>query len=167
MRAKLRLSQQDMAVKLNIAPMTLSRFERGVQVPRDADVLASLRNVAHSSSGLAEEFLTFQGAFMAAVERRSPYEVTLSNRPDYSADQWEFIACARAAALHFPEEMEALRKLMKKTAPRSIQAVRQAVKTTDFSVPLDDNFYAALEQKVDDAAKQMGFERLQKEGDNQ
>ena len=51
MRAKLRLSQQELAGKLDIAPMTLSRFERGVQVPRDADVLANLRNVA-SSSGL-------------------------------------------------------------------------------------------------------------------
>jgi len=162
LRAKMRLSQQEMAAKLDIAPMTLSRFERGAQVPRDAEVLVSLRNAAQSSH-LAEEFLTFQGAVLAAIERKSPYEVTLSARPaGYSAEQWELMQCARIAAAHFPKEAKAMRK----AAGEALRLVKQVVRATDFSVPLDDNFYYALEQRINDLVYQVGFERL-KEGSDQ
>jgi transcriptional regulator with XRE-family HTH domain len=159
LRAKLRLSQQEMAARLNIAPMTLSRFERGVQVPRDTEVLISLRNTAQSSH-LGEEFLNFQGAVLAAIERESPYEVSLATRPGYSAEQWELVQCARIAATHFPKEAEAMRK----AAGEALRLVKQVIKATDFSVPLDDNFYAALEQRIDDLADQTSFEKLKEEG---
>ena len=171
LRAKMRLSQQELAAQLDIAPMTLSRFERGTQVPRDPEVLARLRKVAESSPGLATEFLTFHSAFLAAMERKSPYEAAdeyprenLARLAGYSAEEWELMQCARIAVSHFPKEAKA----MKKAAGPALRLVKQVIRTTDFSGrPLDNNFYLALEQRIDDLVQQIGFERLQEEEDDQ
>jgi transcriptional regulator with XRE-family HTH domain len=158
LRAKLRLSQEEMAAKLKIAPMTLSRFERGVQVPRDREVLDRLMEEA-LSVGLSEEY----GLFWVSRLPKPPSGVVWSARSaEYSAEQWELMQCARIAAAHFPEEAKAMRK----AAGDALRLVKQVIRATDFSVPLDAKFYLSLEQRIDELVQQTSFERL-KEGNNE
>src|SRR5215469_946241 len=163
LRAKMRLSQEEMALKVGIAPMTLSRFERGAQIPKDMDVLVKLRNVCQGSFNFVPEFMTFQRAIAAAIEMKSPYEIGLSNRSGYSPEQWELMQCARIAAIHFPKEAEAMRK----AAGEALRLVKQVIRATDFSVPLGDDLYCALEQGIDDLVRQTAFERLKEERDEE
>jgi transcriptional regulator with XRE-family HTH domain len=163
MRAKLRLSQQEMADQLGIALMTLSRFERGVQVPKDMAVLNSLLNLSSLNPVLMDERVTFLNAAVAAKAKEilANLMVPLSAL-NHSAEQWELIQCARVAAAHFPEEAKAMRQ----AAGEVLRLVKQVIRAADFSGPLDASLYLDLERRIDESVKQFSFERL-KGGNNE
>jgi transcriptional regulator with XRE-family HTH domain len=162
MRAKLRLSQQELADLLHLAPMTVSRFERGVQVPRDAEVLRSLRDAAHSSAALAEEYEVFRREstfrfFESKMEWMATQRVAGPARP-YPLEQWELMQCARVAAASFPE----VAKAMRKAAGEVLALVKQVERAADVPESFDDKFYFSLEQKLDDLVQTVSFERAKK-----
>ena len=61
-------SQERFAQRLQIAVMTLSRFELGKKVPRDPQILRRLRSLANEKS-LTEEAALFETAFEQSAQR--------------------------------------------------------------------------------------------------
>jgi transcriptional regulator with XRE-family HTH domain len=155
LRAEARLSQKELAAKLGIAPMTLSRFERGVQVPRDIEVLTRLRDAVGTSQ--EEDRKRIDMAIISSrFDRTRNWEPCPYTFFRLWPVQWELVQCARVAAAHFPKEADAMRK----AAGAVLQLVKEVIGTADFRVSHDENFYHALERRIDDLVKQRLFEQL-------
>jgi len=151
------LSQEELAKKLDLAPMTLSRFERGVQVPRDVEVLARLRDAAIEAN-LPSDQMMFQGVILKILEQKSDYEVTVSARPVHTPESWQLMHAARIAALYFPNEAAAMRK----AARMSLELVNEAIASVDFTV-FDETVYVALEAKLDNLVTQWKFQQIKEQ----
>ena len=69
-RAKLRLSQTEMAEKVLTHEQTISRFERGTQLPRSTQALSLLRGAAREA-GLKKEANLFSRAIAERMFRHT------------------------------------------------------------------------------------------------
>jgi transcriptional regulator with XRE-family HTH domain len=70
-------SQQQFAQRLQVALMTVSRFELGKKLPRDPQILRRLQTLANEK-GLAEEAALFGTTFEQTVQRYKPPAITFS-----------------------------------------------------------------------------------------
>jgi transcriptional regulator with XRE-family HTH domain len=70
-------SQERFAQRLQIAVMTVSRFELGKKVPRDSQILRRLQTLANEK-GLTDEAALFETAFEQTAQRQKPVAITFS-----------------------------------------------------------------------------------------
>lgn len=89
------MSQEEMAVKLNVVRQTVSKWEKGLSVP-DADVLIEMANLLdvsvsqllgieesiHSNGNLAEELAELN----EQLARKSKRKVVVSGKPEKRSD---------------------------------------------------------------------------------
>src|SRR5215472_14173663 len=99
------LTQEEFARAINIASMTVSRFENGRQVPGDFDVLTALHNTA-AKLGLEQE----RDLFAGLLTDRSRYRDVIKVAPELSPAVWRLTLAARAAMLINPERMGAIKE---------------------------------------------------------
>jgi transcriptional regulator with XRE-family HTH domain len=160
-RKALGLSQERMARETGIASMTLSRFERGAQVPRDRAVLALLRDLAIRAQ-LRDE----AGLFLRAFENRE----TASRRDDQgylygdplagsgTPRVWELMQMMRLSAIYFPHDAA----VMEQHAGRAGEIVRETIASAETLAPglAGSPLYRELERYMNAAAEKSAFEFL-------
>src|SRR5262249_1888500 len=98
-------SQERFAQRIGIAVMTISRFERGVQIPGSESVLSKLA-LAANNVHLMEEFHLFRTA--AVLARNGPSVSSISQ--SYSPQEWRLMHAARIAAKFYPDAALAIEK---------------------------------------------------------
>jgi transcriptional regulator with XRE-family HTH domain len=123
-------SQEQFAQRVDLAPMTVSRFERGKQVPADPQVLVRLRDAARrllKSIDIAclEEAIT-------KVETRSVQRFSdmrpglgLAAMPISSLPQWRLMHAAAIAILYYPESVHAIEQAAGPALALVDEAIRQ------------------------------------------
>jgi transcriptional regulator with XRE-family HTH domain len=127
-------SQPEFAQRVQLAPMTISKFERGATVPADSGVLIRLARVAREK-GLKEETDLLEHIAVAArgVEFRdaraeSDLVTRLQPIPVYSLPQWRLMAAAGIAALYYPEAALAIERAAGEALALVDEAIRQCPK---------------------------------------
>jgi transcriptional regulator with XRE-family HTH domain len=156
-------SQEQMAQQTGIASQTISRFERGVQEPRDLAVLLQLSKVADAvgfqSHELAHALVgVMHGAALSRLgsEPRSP--ILNYNSPHV----WRLMQTARIAADYFPDEARA----MEAAAPQALALVDEVLRSVEADeIERHAEFYQDLELRVSDlAARKLFWQQFMKGG---
>jgi transcriptional regulator with XRE-family HTH domain len=111
-----RESQPRFAQRVNLAPQTISRFERGVQVPADFEVLLRLAHAARAKN-LTEQANELDRVAHQASSRIDDLHETIGPgaglwaMPIFTLRQWRLMHIAGIAALYFPETVGAIEKV--------------------------------------------------------
>src|SRR5215472_14040659 len=123
-RKTLGWSQEKMAQETGIASMTLSRFERGAQVPRDRGVLGLLRDLAFRVE-MPDDAKLFQDALQRWKTPSLRDQVYLSGDPaaGWLPRVWELMQMMRLASLYFPQDAA----VMEQHAGRAGEIVRETI----------------------------------------
>jgi transcriptional regulator with XRE-family HTH domain len=121
-REALRMSQERFAHSLGVTAMSVSRWERGVQVPTDFQILNALYTIAQDQ-GLSREVEIFDRARQAM--RLTAYQAPRFVDPDLlaawhresdsgypSLRQWRLMVAARLAVLYFPERVMEIERVL-------------------------------------------------------
>jgi transcriptional regulator with XRE-family HTH domain len=151
-RAKTGKSQEVFAQEIEIASMTLSRYERGV-VPRDRAVLGRLRAVAADAGCVIEEQV-FYDALMALPGGPSRFEPTVMV-PAFTPLQWRLMQAARIAMNFFPDVARAMEEAARPALDLVDEIMAEAA-AGDRRVSVQ--FYANLETKLDELAARKIFQ---------
>ena len=106
-RESYRDSQPQFAQRVDLAPQTISRFERGVQSPADFQVLMRLARAAQAQ-GLTEETDLLEHTALAARGAWHRAETRSTGRglmamSIFHLQQWRLMHAAGVAALYYPE----------------------------------------------------------------
>jgi transcriptional regulator with XRE-family HTH domain len=124
-------SQPQFASRVKLAPMTISRFERGIRVPADSRVLMRLAGAAREQ-GLTQEAELFESAGMLAAgsveelrEARPGSGLGLAAMPIFSLPQWRLMHAAGIAALYYPETASAIEQAAGPALALVDDAIRQ------------------------------------------
>jgi len=155
-------TQEAFARRLDVAMITISRFERGTE-PKDLRVLLRLEEAARMIN-LTAEAEAFARATIEAQRGRASDDF---NRPfvnpstytrvaglrAHSLMQWRLMAAARTASLYFPGLIAGIEK----AAAPALEFVDGVIKNASDAVPVD---YAALDQALDDLAEQRALAAL-------
>src|SRR5262245_51501807 len=112
-------SQDGFARRVDVALMTISRFETGRAVPRDPRVLVSLFDVA-TVAGLEKEAKLFYTAYVEErgnkkyfptadelFAKKQESSTVVALLPAHSLQQWRLMAAVRVAALYYPDRISA------------------------------------------------------------
>jgi transcriptional regulator with XRE-family HTH domain len=125
-------SQPRFAQRVNLAPQTISRFERGVQVPADSEVLIRLANAARAKN-LTEQATDLEraagptAARIEALRQVAGPGSGLFSMPIHSLRQWRLMHIAGIAALYFPETVRDIEQAYKRNAAEAVAWVDEAL----------------------------------------
>jgi DNA-binding XRE family transcriptional regulator len=172
-RSTLDFPQETFARIIEIAVTTLSRFESGRAIPRDARVLENLAGVAREA-GCGAEAEKFMAAVATARKRKVMTEYShprqLMPSPGYthaafgvaaySLLQWRLMAAVRTAALYYPERIAAIEEVLGPalTLVDDVVAEAEARHHLDY-LGLDSALYVVAEQRALTELKQQHQQR--------
>jgi transcriptional regulator with XRE-family HTH domain len=163
-------SQAEFGKRVNLAQMTVNRFERGKQIPTDFDVLTRLADAAHDIGLFPEAGLLYEA-------RKEGRETTsyhrhlieqLRNRPAprlqvvraVALPQWRLMSAARIAALYFPEIASA----MEQVAGSALALVDEAIRHVTSENLSGTALYEELERNLNMIAEKHALDRFKEEG---
>jgi transcriptional regulator with XRE-family HTH domain len=157
-------SQPRFAQRVGLAPQTISRFERGVQVPADAGVLLQLARAAQAK-GLTKQAAELEQA--AGTHRRIDDLAEamgpgagLYAMPILSLRQWRLMHIPLIAAMYFPEAVEAIEKAYEQYVPEAVGWVNQALaEYADQPVESGLGFHGQLSKILTNLAGQRAIEQ--------
>jgi transcriptional regulator with XRE-family HTH domain len=164
-------SQPRFAQRVGVAAQTVSRFERGVQVPADYHVLLRL-TVAARTQGLTEEASQFEQAAHLAPQRIEQLRDAIGPgaglwpMPIFSLRQWRLMHIAGIAALYYPETLRATEVAIETAAPEATTLVNEAIQKYG-NLPMESGlgFYNQLAQTLIKLAGERDLERLKKQAE--
>jgi transcriptional regulator with XRE-family HTH domain len=171
-RAAYRESQPRFAQRVNLAPQTISRFERGVQVPADYEVLVRLANAARAKN-LTEQAMELErvatessGRIEGLREALGP-AAGLWAMPIFSLRQWRLMHIAGIAAQYFPEAVQAIEQAYELNAPDAVAWVDEAIRLYG-GQPVESGlgFNDQLLRVLMNLARQRDIERFKTKPDN-
>jgi transcriptional regulator with XRE-family HTH domain len=119
-RQALKMSQEQFGHSLGVTTMTISRWERGHQVPSDFQILNALYTTARDQ-GLTGEAEIFNRARqtmrVSAYQGRrllhpDPLHGVEPEQADYPLRQWRLMVAARLAAMYFPERVTEVERVL-------------------------------------------------------
>lgn len=158
-------SQEAFARRVGLAGMTVSRFERGKQVPTSFEALSRLAEAARAKK-LAESDLLEQAARHARIESgETRPALSLSAIPIYSLPQWRLMHIAAIAVLYYPETAAAMEQAAGTTGPAATvvdKAIREYTNRTGLASGL--GFYYGLPEILTKLAEQQAFESFKEKG---
>jgi hypothetical protein len=143
--------------------MTVSRFELGKMIPRDARTLKKLFDTAVLHPGLKAQAKLFADARREALRQRPHRDrnTPFANQmiPFTSLEEWRIMNTARIAARYYPiDEYMA----MLNAAPQSMEIVDAVLQKADASKGIDEAFYDELVERLLELAERRALERRQK-----
>src|SRR5262249_21739636 len=110
-------TQEQFAERIGVAPMTISRFERAKQIPKDPDVVQRLLKAAHATrKPLDTACLEEAVARHKKTDRTFPWELWqsggmgLAAMPISSLPQWRLMHAAAIAILYYPETAHSIER---------------------------------------------------------
>ena len=152
-------TQEAFAAEIEIAAMTLSRYERG-DLPRGRAVLGRLRAVAADAGCAVEERLFFD-TLMAMPHGPSRFESSVMI-PTFTPQQWRFMQIARVAQTFSPDVAREIERIAAREADL-VDEVMQEAALGERNVSVQ--FYRDLETKLDALAARKLFPwKFDKEG---
>jgi transcriptional regulator with XRE-family HTH domain len=151
MRETCRESQETFARRLNTTAMTISRIERGQQVPTDFHLLNAFEQLARDL-GLTKEARLFDQA-RSGVRFRA-YQSPVKTAESAPLPQWRLAIAARVAAIYFPESVPEIERAL---GP-ALGVVDTVLRNTN---QLD---FRRLEREIFSCAEKQTLEQLKREG---
>ena len=146
-----RISQEGFGRDLGVATMTISRWERGQQVPSDFRVLNRLESMARHL-GLAREADLFDRA-RSGVRFNAYRQGTETPAELASLPVWRLTVAVRVASVYFPERVPEIEKAL----DSALAIVDAILRSTD---QLD---YRRLEREVFSLAEKQTLEQLKRQ----
>jgi hypothetical protein len=141
--------------------MTLSRWERGVNQPRDVHVLQQLAIIAAGVGLRDEEALFCQASGTLPARQVTPTQIWPGPISYLTLDfdtpqQWRLMIAAKLAVMYFPETATAMEQ-----AAGHVQALVDEVISTA-PENLRPDFYVRMEQRLNEVARRQAFVNLKK-----
>ena len=165
LRVALDMSQEKFAQATSIHTQTISRFERGAQVPTDPRVLLTFQRLAermqlHNIAGLMKSALRD-----LPEQPREVYESLLEGLQPliYTHDEWRLMQVGLLAVRFFPE----IAKAIEGVAGPVLMIVDGGVRAAKIPEKLDATFYRELEKAILDLANRQRLSELQKEASHE
>ena len=186
-------TQERFAHRVNLAPMTVSRFERGKQIPTDFDVLARLAEAARDK-GLVQEANQLDEARRskwATLSVPVPSDKSSTLSVPVPSDKWSFSSVHLFRATHptyipgfqlvpafsLPQWrlMSAARiaalyypevaSAIEKAAGQALALVDEAIRQADSQNLTGSALYEEIERRLRSLAEQRALEQFKKERD--
>jgi transcriptional regulator with XRE-family HTH domain len=155
-------TQERFARRIDVAVMTVSRFETGRAEPREPRILMRLINAAREIDLMAEA-KEFETAYLEAENGRAidrfhsdrafvhpALSAMACGLAAYSLQQWRLMAAARTAALYYPDRVAAIER----AAGPALTLVDSVLKETDETKALD---YSALDLALNALAERLAL----------
>jgi transcriptional regulator with XRE-family HTH domain len=129
-------SQPRFAQRVSLAPQTVSRFERGVQVPADFEVLTRLAQVARAKN-LTEQAIELERVANQTSQASSRIEelgeksgrgAGLWAMPIHSIRQWRLMHIGGITAVYFPENLRTVEQAIEQVAGEAAALVDEAIR---------------------------------------
>jgi transcriptional regulator with XRE-family HTH domain len=172
-------SQPRFAERVGLASLTISRFERGVQIPSDSGTLFRLAEAARNK-GLTEEAKQFEFAIRerenaallsgkgitTAVHRwrlEKGYTRFYPGSYALAVPQWRLMAAAFIAPVYYPEIASA----MEKAAGEALELVDEALRLADAESQSGQALYEEIERILRRLAEERALKHLRDKKDNQ
>jgi transcriptional regulator with XRE-family HTH domain len=163
-------SQPSFAQRVRLAPQTISRFERGVQVPADSEVLIRLAQAARAKN------LTDQAAELERVASQASSHIEelreargpgtgLWAMPIFSLRQWRLMHIAGIAALYFPETVRAIEQAYEQHTAEAVAWVDDAIRQyAEEPLASGLGYHGQLSQTLMNLAGQRAIEKYKPKG---
>src|SRR5215469_9042960 len=154
------LSQERFGRSLDLAVMTISRFENGHQIPSDLEVLTGLHNAA-AKLGLEQE----RDLFAEILTDRSRYRDKIIVPLEHSPVLWRWMQVVRVAMLIEPKRMGAIESAITAVVnPKAISLVDEVLRGSNpVLMFLDPDFWPQKESELTARANQVALERITRE----
>jgi transcriptional regulator with XRE-family HTH domain len=163
-RRTLGLTQEKFAQSVQLAVMTISRFERGRQVPTEHYVLERLSHAA-ADAGLEEEETLFTNAITKRYppEGRPPFLDPVlfppDQKPNYGVAEWRLMQAARAVYRIRPDATREVEEALNRICG-VVDLVDEVLRKADPARVASGSMWAELEKQVSTLADRRALEGL-------